>query len=50
MKWEIKQFNEVSSTNTLARDMDVGTIVMAESQTAGRGRYGRVWQSPRGNL
>ena len=50
MKWEIKQFNEVSSTNILARDMNVGTVVMAESQTAGRGRYGRVWQSPIGNL
>ena len=50
MKWEIKQFNEVSSTNNLARDLKVGTIVLAESQTAGRGRYGRVWQSPVGNL
>jgi len=50
MKWEIKQFNEVSSTNTLARTMPIGTVVMAEAQTAGRGRYGRVWQSPIGNL
>jgi BirA family transcriptional regulator, biotin operon repressor / biotin---[acetyl-CoA-carboxylase] ligase len=27
-----------------------GTIVIAERQTAGRGREGRVWQSPAGNV
>lgn len=50
MKWEIKQFNSLISTNTTARDYPVGSIVMAETQTGGRGRYGRVWQSPKGNL
>ena len=50
MKWEIKQFNSLTSTNITARDYPIGSIVMAETQTAGRGRYGRVWQSPRGNL
>ena len=50
MKWEIKQFNSLVSTNTTARDYPAGTIVMAETQTGGRGRYGRVWQSPKGNL
>ena len=50
MKWEIKQFNSLVSTNITARDYPAGTIVMAETQTGGRGRYGRVWQSPRGNL
>ena len=50
MKWEIKQFNSLVSTNTTARQYPAGTIVMAETQTAGRGRYGRVWQSPKGNL
>ena len=50
MKWEIKQFNSLVSTNVTARDYPAGTIVMAETQTGGRGRYGRVWQSPRGNL
>ncbi|MBQ3696133.1 MAG: biotin--[Alphaproteobacteria bacterium] len=50
MKWEIKQFNSLVSTNTTAREYPAGTIVMAETQTGGRGRYGRIWQSPRGNL
>jgi len=27
-----------------------GTVIMTETQTAGRGRYGRTWQSPKGNL
>ncbi|MBQ4472150.1 MAG: biotin--[Alphaproteobacteria bacterium] len=50
MKWEIKQFNSLVSTNLTARSFGPGTVVMAETQTGGRGRYGRVWQSPRGNL
>jgi BirA family transcriptional regulator, biotin operon repressor / biotin---[acetyl-CoA-carboxylase] ligase len=27
-----------------------GTVVWADEQTAGHGRYGRPWQSPPGNL
>jgi BirA family biotin operon repressor/biotin-[acetyl-CoA-carboxylase] ligase len=41
----------VDSTNTLLRDLAArgaaeGTIVIAEEQTAGRGRMGRAWLSP----
>jgi len=45
-------FNEtVDSTNTLLKDLAArgaaeGTIVIAEEQTAGRGRMGRAWLSP----
>ncbi len=44
---------EVDSTNRLARDLAIagaveGTLVVAESQTGGRGRRGRNWFSPPG--
>ena len=45
----------VGSTNEEARALVAagvtqGTVVWAESQTAGRGRHGRDWVSPPGNL
>jgi BirA family transcriptional regulator, biotin operon repressor / biotin---[acetyl-CoA-carboxylase] ligase len=44
---------EVASTNTQAAalaqdDAPHGTVIVAESQTAGRGRLGRHWHSPSG--
>ncbi len=44
-------FQEVDSTNTIALDLGKngephGTVVVAESQTMGRGRLGRKWESP----
>jgi BirA family biotin operon repressor/biotin-[acetyl-CoA-carboxylase] ligase len=43
-------FNIVGSTNdvamTIAPDVEEGTVVVANEQTAGRGRYGRTWFSP----
>jgi len=46
-------FDEVGSTNDLASRMadagaDEGVVVMANRQTAGRGRLGRGWESPAG--
>jgi len=47
--------DEIDSTNTYALEQlrqhgltADGTVVFAEHQTAGRGRLGRQWQSPRG--
>ena len=45
----------VTSTNDALRALadqgaPEGTMLVAQSQSAGRGRYGRPWQSPPGNL
>ncbi|MBI4277335.1 MAG: biotin--[acetyl-CoA-carboxylase] ligase [Armatimonadetes bacterium] len=48
-------YGRVGSTNDVARDLaeagaGEGTAVVAEEQTAGRGRQGRTWHSPPGGL
>lgn len=52
---EIVHCIETGSTNSLAMELARqgaadGTAVVAEAQTAGKGRRGRNWVSPRGNL
>jgi BirA family biotin operon repressor/biotin-[acetyl-CoA-carboxylase] ligase len=52
---ELHLFPVTVSTNLLAMDMAMkgapeGTIVIAETQTGGKGRLGRKWISPKGNL
>jgi BirA family biotin operon repressor/biotin-[acetyl-CoA-carboxylase] ligase len=49
----IHTFSEVDSTNKLAyqlalRGANEGEVVVAESQTRGKGRMGRIWESPPG--
>lgn len=51
----IEQLEETSSTNDVARQRGregapEWTTVIADRQTAGRGRHGRAWMSPPGNL
>jgi BirA family biotin operon repressor/biotin-[acetyl-CoA-carboxylase] ligase len=51
----LKIVDECSSTNDLVKVMAEngaphGQVVIAESQTAGRGRFGRFWFSPRGGI
>lgn len=46
---------ELESTNTHAMELankgaPEGTVVIAETQTGGKGRLGRTWISPKGNL
>jgi BirA family transcriptional regulator, biotin operon repressor / biotin---[acetyl-CoA-carboxylase] ligase len=46
---------QVASTNDVAKDLAAkgaaeGTLVVAETQSAGRGRRGKPWSSPPGNL
>ncbi|AIY90840.1 biotin--[acetyl-CoA-carboxylase] ligase [Geoglobus acetivorans] len=42
-------FREVDSTNRLAKEVE-NSAVFAETQSAGRGRIGRKWESQRGGL
>ena len=53
--YRVVHFNRVGSTNDEAKARAragavEGTLVWADEQTAGRGRRGRAWASPPGNL
>ena len=50
MNWIKYYLTETDSTNTVAMAYSVGSVVVAERQTNGRGRNGRVWHSLDGNL
>lgn len=55
-KWNAKEiyyYREADSTNIRAKDLfrqgaSHGALIVAEHQTQGRGRLGRVWESPEG--
>ncbi len=52
-QWNIHVFDHLTSTNTLAlewaaTDAPHGTVLLAELQSAGRGRGDRPWRTPRG--
>lgn len=52
-RWQVQLFEEVSSTNTLLKDLGRqgapgGTVLVADRQTGGRGRMGRTFLSPGG--
>jgi BirA family transcriptional regulator, biotin operon repressor / biotin---[acetyl-CoA-carboxylase] ligase len=54
-RWRVERYATLGSTNDLARQRalvgDGGWLwVVADQQTAGRGRQGRPWSSPSGNL
>jgi BirA family biotin operon repressor/biotin-[acetyl-CoA-carboxylase] ligase len=55
IKWEVHAFGTVGSTSDVAQRLAVsgapeGTLVVASTQTRGRGRRGTPWQSPDGGL
>ena len=55
LEHRIHYFPEVDSTMDVARELakqgaDEGTVVIAESQSHGRGRLSRKWLSPRGGI
>ena len=52
---EIRYFTEITSTNDVAKELAAkgakeGTIILAETQTLGKGRLGRRWLSPKGGI
>jgi len=51
----IHWFSEVTSTNDLAKEIAAigareGTVILAETQTRGKGRLSREWASPKGGI
>ncbi len=53
--FDIKHHERIGSTNDEARRLAAegaphGTVIHADEQEAGRGRFGRAWFSPPGNL
>lgn len=54
-RWRVERHESLTSTNDRAiaaaeAGEGAGLVVLALEQTAGRGRSGRAWHSPRGNL
>lgn len=52
---KLHAYDAVSSTNDVAKaltleEAEEGTVIIAETQTKGRGRVGREWFSPKGGL
>lgn len=48
VKSRVVRVGTVTSTQDLARELSVGSIVVADHQTAGRGRMDRAWEAPSG--
>jgi BirA family biotin operon repressor/biotin-[acetyl-CoA-carboxylase] ligase len=52
--WDVRRHADLDSTNRLAADLaragaPEGVVVVADHQTAGRGRLGRTWEAPPGS-
>ncbi len=50
MEFNIKKFGKVKSTNALAKKEELFTVIVAKSQTEGRGRGDKSFFSPRGGI
>lgn len=53
--FSVRRFRELTSTNDVLKKLaeegaPEGTVIVAQTQTRGRGRMDRTWISPRGNL
>ncbi len=43
---QVVRLGSVTSTQDVARDLPIGSVVIADHQTAGRGRLARRWEAP----
>jgi BirA family biotin operon repressor/biotin-[acetyl-CoA-carboxylase] ligase len=50
MTHPIHRYGTIDSTMTAAAKLPLGSVVVAEEQTAGQGRHGHTWQSEPGGL
>jgi BirA family biotin operon repressor/biotin-[acetyl-CoA-carboxylase] ligase len=48
--WTLHEYSEVDSTNFVARALPAWNAALADTQTAGRGRFQRTWVSDGGGL
>jgi BirA family biotin operon repressor/biotin-[acetyl-CoA-carboxylase] ligase len=48
-KVKLIRLPEVTSTQDVARGLSIGSVVVTDHQTAGRGRLGRRWEAPPGS-
>jgi BirA family biotin operon repressor/biotin-[acetyl-CoA-carboxylase] ligase len=47
-KGDVLHLETVTSTQDVARDLSIGSVVVADHQTAGRGRLDHRWEAPPG--
>ena len=48
MNFAVHHYDTVDSTMRLAAPLAIGHVVVADEQTAGQGRHGHSWHSPKG--
>ncbi len=49
-KWKVKEVEECESTFNVARKLPAWTVVTAQRQTRGRGRFNRAWFGTKGGM
>lgn len=47
---KVTRLKKVSSTNDIAKDYPIGSVIIAEVQTKGHGRFRRGWSSSKGGI
>lgn len=48
--FNIHRFREVDSTNNKAENYPIGSVIIADKQIKGKGRFERIWNSKKGGL